>query len=255
MNRYFSYKNQNTMKTTLLFLSLLLASFTANAQFEVRDKSDDTIVTEGQTINFSEAGCDYLDPCNWKFKVTNTSSEAIYMRIFVDNLVGTDGSDFQLCFANSCYNNIALNGGYPSTAAMIAPGSTNSAGNNFWNQNATNTTTPMSWAFRFQAFNVSGTEIGTPLSVTYNFDPSLSIDESALSTLEVYPTNAKNELNVNSSENLSADFYDLLGRSVKQVNIVSGGDTINISDLSAQPYIIRFKNEEGESITKKIVKQ
>lgn len=236
-------------------MGLILASFAANAQFEVRDKSDDSLVTEGQTINFSDAGCSYNDPCNWKFKVTNTSSEAIYMRIFVDNLTGTDGSDFQLCFAGVCLNSVTLNSGYPNTAAMIAPGATNSAGNNFWNQNDSATTTPMSWTFRFQAFNAGGTEIGTPLNVTYNFDPSLSVDESSLSTLEIYPTNAKNELSVSSTEDLSADFYDLLGRNVKQVNIVSGGDTIDISDLSAQPYIIRFTNDDGERITKKIVKQ
>ncbi|WP_282030650.1 T9SS type A sorting domain-containing protein [Winogradskyella eximia] len=243
------------MKKTLLFMGLILASFAANAQFEVRDKSDDSIVTEGQTINFSDAGCDYLDPCNWKFKVTNTSSEAIYMRIFVDNLVGTDGSNFQLCFAGVCLNNIALNSGYPSTAAMIAPGTTNSAGNNFWNQNAIDTSTAMSWTFRFQAFDVNGNTLGTPLNVTYNYTPALSIDDSQLSTLDVYPTSVKNELSVNSTEDLTVDFFDLLGRNVKQANIVSGGDKINISDLSAQPYIVRFTNEEGESITKKIVKQ
>lgn len=243
------------MKKTLLFLGLVLAAFSANAQFEVRDKSDDSIVTDGQTISFSEAGCGYSDPCNWKFKVTNTSTENIYMRIFVDNLVGTDGSLFQLCFAGVCLNNVTLNSGYPNTAAMIAPGATNSAGNNFWNQNAPTTTTPMSWSLRFQAFNASGTAIGTPLNVTYNFDPSLSINESSLATLNVYPTNTKNELNVNSNENLTADFYDLLGKNIKQVNIVSGDNTIDISDLSAQPYIIRFTNEEGNSIIKKIVKQ
>ncbi|WP_458628916.1 T9SS type A sorting domain-containing protein [Winogradskyella sp. PC D3.3] len=243
------------MKKTLLFLGLVLAAFSANAQFEVRDKSDDSIVTDGQTISFSEAGCGYSDPCNWKFKVTNTSTENIYMRIFVDNLVGTDGSFFQLCFAGQCYNNVALYGGYPNAAAMIAPGATNSPGNNFWNLNDPTTTTPMSWSLRFQAFNASGTAIGTPLNVTYNFDPSLSINESSLATLNVYPTNTKNELNVNSNENLTANFYNLLGKNVKQANIVSGDNTIDISDLSAQPYIIRFTNEEGESITKKIVKQ
>ena len=236
-------------------MSLFLASFVSYAQFEVRDKSDDSIVTEGQTIDFTEAGCAYADPCNWKFKVTNTSTEDIYVRIFVDELTGTDGSNFQLCFAGVCLNNVSLNSGYPSTPFLIAPGATNSAGNNFWNQNDSSTTTPMSWSFRFQAFNAGGTEIGTPLNVTYNFSPSLSVDDSVFSTLKVYPTDAKNIINVSSNEILSANFYDLLGRSVKQVNLVSGDNAIDISDLSSQPYIIRFTNEEGESITKKIVKK
>tara|TARA_R110002033_G_scaffold165693_2_gene203680 strand:- start:20026 stop:20757 length:732 start_codon:yes stop_codon:yes gene_type:complete len=243
------------MKKKLLFMSLFLISFVSFAQFEVRDKSDDSLLTDGQIVSFSEAGCEYADPCNFKFKVINTSSEDFYMKIFVDNLTGTDGSDFQLCFATVCLNSIELNSGYPSTAALISAGSTNSIGNNFWNQNDSATTTPMSWTFRFQQLDASGNNTGTPLSVTYNFNPSLSIDNSELSSLEVYPTSVKNELNVSSNEDLSVEIYDLLGRSVKQTNIISGGDTIDISDLSAQPYIIRFTNEFGDTITKKIVKK
>ena len=235
-------------------MSLILASFVAHAQFEVKDKSDSSILTEGQVISFSEAGCGYTGACNFKFEVTNTSGADLYMRIFVDNLVGTDGSNFQLCFNGVCLNNVSLNSGYPSSPALIAAGTTNSAGNNFWNQNTAGSPA-MSWTFRFQAFNASGNEIGTPLSVTYNYDSSLSIEDSELSALEVYPTSVKNELNVSSNEDLSAEIYDLLGRSVKQVSITSGGDTIDISDLSAQPYIIRFTNESGDAITKKIVKK
>ena len=73
--------------------------------------------------------------------------------------------------------------------------------------------------------------------------------------LEVYPASVKNELNVSSNEDLSAEIFDLLGRSIKQVNIISGGDTIDLSDLSTQPYILRFTSESGNTITKKIVKK
>ncbi|WP_299119683.1 T9SS type A sorting domain-containing protein [uncultured Winogradskyella sp.] len=241
------------MKKKLLFMSLILASYMSFAQFEVRDKSDDSIVTDGQTISFSEAGCGYSDPCNWKFDVTNTTAEAIYMRIFVDNLTNTDGSNFQLCFAGVCLNNVTLNSGYPNTAAMIGPGATNSAGNNFWNQNDPTTTTPMTWTLRFQAFDAGGTEIGTPLSVTYNFDPSLSIDDSELTSVEIFPTQVKNELNVSSNEDLTAEFYDILGKKVKQVKVASGESTINVSNLSPQLYVIRFSNNTGKTLVRKIV--
>jgi len=244
------------MKKILLFLTLSLFTSASYAQFDLKNYNDDSVITDGQTISFSETGCGYDDDCNWKFKVTNTSAtETLYMRIFVDNMVNSDGSNVQLCFSGVCLFSVTLGNGYPNTAAMIAPSASTGIGNYFWNQNPIGTTTAMSWTLRFQAFDSSGFTIGTPLNVTYNFDPNLSVDDSALSSLEVYPTNVKNELNVNSSENLTADFYDLLGRNVKQANIISGGDTIDISDLSAQPYIIRFTNEEGESITKKIVKQ
>jgi len=234
-------------------MSLILASYVSFAQFEVRDKSDDSIVTDGQTLNFAESGTSSTSPYNWKFKVTNTSGNDIYMRIFVDDMTGSDGSNYQLCFNGVCLNSISLNSGYPSTPALIAAGATNSAGNSFWNQNPSSTTTPMSWTFRFQAFDAGGTEIGTPLSVTYNFDPSLSINDSELTSVDVFPTQVKNELNVSSNEDLTAEFYDILGKRVKQTTVTSGASIIDVSDLSPQLYIIRFRNNSGKTLVKKII--
>ncbi len=241
------------MKKILSLISTLLLAFTSYAQFEVKDKSDNSIVTDGQTLFFSEAGCNYSDPCNWKFSVTNTSTDPIYMRIFVDNMTNTDGSNFQLCFAGVCLNSVTLGSGYPNTPAMIAPGATNSSGNNFWNQNAPTTNTIMSWTFRFQAYNAEGNAIGTPLSITYKFDPELSIEDKEFSSLKVFPTQVKNELNISSNQKLTADFFNVLGKKVKKASINSGESKINISELSPQLYIIRFRNEDGKTITKRII--
>ncbi len=242
------------MKKTLLFICFSIFALTSYAQFEVKDKSDDSIISNGQTIAFSEAGCGFNDPCNWKFSVTNTSSEAIYMRIFIDELTNTDGSNFQLCFAGVCLNSVTLNSGYPTNAAMIGPGVTNGIGNNFWNQNPSTTTTAMSWTMRFQAFDDMGLEIGTPLSVTYSFDPNLSIEEDEFVTsVEVFPTQVKNELNVSSNQKLSAEFYDILGKKVKNVAVAQGESKINVSDLSPQLYIIRFTDEAGKTLIRKII--
>lgn len=244
------------MKKNLLFLTFILASFIASAQFEVRDKSDDSLITNGQEIAFANAGCASTDPCNWKFKITNTSTNDIYMKIYVDNLEGTDGSDFQLCFAGVCLNDVSLGNGYPSSAALIPPGGTNSAGNNMWNQNDPATNTPMSWTFRFQAFDGGGTPIGTPLIITYRFDPNLSIEETETSEVQIYPTTVKNQLNVKSSEDLNVAFYNILGQKVKSAKVMSGTDMIDVSDIAAsQVYIVRFTNEQGESTTKKIIKK
>lgn len=243
------------MKRKLTLIALLLVSYISFAQFEVRKTSTDELITDGQTINFNESGCGYSDPCNWKFKVTNTSGGDIYMRIFVDGMTNTDGSNFQLCFAGVCLNSVTLGSGYPTNAALIPAGATNSAGNNFWNQNPSGTTTAMSWTFRFQAFDaVGGSPIGTPLSVTYNYDPNLSTEsfEQPLS-VDIFPSIATNEVNIISQDQLKVDFYNLLGQNVKKVTIEPGNGTINVSDLAAQPYILRITNNKGEKITKKIV--
>ena len=244
------------MKKIFLILTLSLFTFASYAQFDLKNYNDDSIITDGQNVSFSETGCGYNDDCNWKFKVTNTSAtETLYMRVFVDNMVNSDGSNVQLCLLGSCFYNVTLGNGYPTTASAIAPGASTGIGNYFWNQNPTGSATAMSWTLRFQAFDSDGREEGTPLNVTYNFNPSLSVEESEISNVEVYPTSVKNELNISSNEDLSAEFFDLLGRSIKQVNIISGGDTIDLSDLSAQPYILRFTDESGNTITKKIVKK
>lgn len=247
------------MKRKLLLLSLVLVSYLSNAQFQVKDKSDNSVITDGQTFTFSEAGCGYTGDCNFKFKITNTSTEDIYVRVFVDNLTNTDGSNFQLCILGTCLNEVTLNSGYPSTYTIsnkIEAGITNdSSGNYFWNQNPAGTTTAMSWTFRFQAYNMSQSEIGTPLTMTYNYNPALSIDDSDLVNVSVYPTSVKNELNVISNNDLTADFYTILGKRVKQVNVKSGDSKIDISDLSSQLYIVRFTNNEGKQALKKIVKK
>lgn len=242
------------MHKKLLLIGLMFTSVIAFAQFEVRTTSTDELVADGQTISFSESGSSSSEDYNWKFKVTNTSDQDIYMRIFVDNLTNTDGSNFQLCFAGVCLFSVNQGTGYPSTAALIEPGQTNVAGNSLWNQHPSGTSTPMSWTFRYQAFDaVGGNEIGSPVTITYNYEPNLSIDESELSSVKVFPTQVENELNISSNEELTAEFYTILGKKVKQNVVASGESTIDVSGLSSQLYIVRFTNKAGKTLVKKIV--
>ena len=241
------------MKKKLLLMGLILTSFIGQAQFDVINNRSNTIVSDGETFTFTEASCAYSEPCAWKFGVENTSSENIYVKIFVDALTNTDGSNFQICFADVCLSSIALNGAYPSTAALIAPGTTNSAGNSFWNLNSASTSTPMDWTMRFQAFDAADNEIGFPVSVTYSYAPNLSIEDSELSSIKVFPTHVKNTLNISSDKELKAEFYNILGQRVKETTLASGDSTINVSALSPELYIIRFTTKTGETLVRKIV--
>ena len=241
------------MKKKLLLMGLILTAFIGQAQFDVINSRNNSIVPDGASFTFTEAGCESNEGCYWGFGVTNTSSQDIYMKIIVDNMTNSDGSNFQICFAEVCLNNVTLNGAYPSTAALIAPGATNSNNNSFWNQNDPSTTTPMDWTMRFQAFDAADNEIGTPVSVTYSYAPNLSIEDSELSSIRVFPTHVKNTLNISSNEDLKAEFYNILGKRVKQTKVASGDSTIDVSTLSPQLYIIRFTNKTGKTLVKKIV--
>ena len=242
------------MKKYLLFTTLFLLVITfSHSQFEVREYNTDALITDGQELVFTEAGRDYADPRNWKFKVTNTSASEISMRIVVDEMVNNDGSAFQLCFAGVCLNSISQGSAYPSNAATIAAGATNAAGNNFWNLFPSDTSTDMSWTFRFQAYDNEDREVGTPISVTYSYQSSLSVEDNTFESLELYPTITSNTLIVNSQENLSAVVYNLLGKQVKTFKFTPGKTTVNLSNLPSQPYLIRFTNQENQSIVKKII--
>jgi hypothetical protein len=239
----------------LLLLSLVLTAFFSHAQFDVIYLSDNSIVTDGQNFTFADSSCAYDDPCNLKFAVTNTSAQDIYVRIIVDSIVNNTGSNFQLCFASICLNNISVNGAYPATAALIPVGATNATGNSMWNLNPPRTTTAMSWTFRFQAFDASDSEVGTPVSMTYNYQPSLNTEISEISSLNVFPTKVQNELNITVDENVSATFYDLAGRVVKEIDVLPGNQKTDVSDLSPQIYVVRFKNSQGLKSIVKIVKE
>jgi hypothetical protein len=239
----------------LLSLTLILTTYFSHAQFDVIYLSDNSIVTDGQNYTFADSSCAYADPCNFKFAVANTSAQDIYVRIVVDGIVNNTGANFQLCFASICLSNISLNAAYPSTAAFIPVGTTNDMGNSMWNLNPPRTTTPMSWTFRFQAFDASDNEVGTPTSMTYNYQPTLSSEVSEISSLKVFPTNVQNELNISVDENVSAVFYDLSGRVVKEIRVLPGNQKTDVSDLSAQIYVVRFKNSQGLKSVVKIVKE
>jgi hypothetical protein len=239
----------------LLLLTLILTTYFSQAQFDVIHLSDNSIITDGQNFNFADSSCDYADPCNLKFAVTNTSTQDIYVRIIVDGIVNNTGANFQLCFASICLSNISINGAYPATAALIPVGTSNDVGNSMWNLNPPRTVTPMSWTFRFQAFDTSDNEVGTPKSMTYNYQPTLSSEVSEISSLNVFPTKVQNELNISVDENVSATFYDLSGRVVKEIQVLSGNQKADISDLSAQIYVVRFKNSQGLKSIVKIVKE
>lgn len=243
------------MKKTLLLICITFFTFASYGQFELRNYDDETQVFNGETLNYSDTGCGYNDSCNWRFKIVNTSdTETLNLRIFVDNMVNTDGSNVQLCFSGQCLNSVNQGTGYPTTGpASIAPSGSTGPGNYFWNLHPSGTTQPMSWTLRFQALDGLGLPTGTPITVTYNFNPNLSIDDSEFTSVEIFPTQVKDELTVTTNQELKAEFYDILGKKVKDINVASGESKINVSDLSPQLYIIRFSNNSGKTLIKKIV--
>lgn len=47
--------------------------------------------------------------------------------------------------------------------------------------------------------------------------------------------------------------YNMLGQEVKSASLASGLNTFDVSDLSAQVYLLRFYNAQGETKTQKVI--
>lgn len=238
------------MKKILLLACLLMVSITMNAQFTVEDDNGDPVV-EGDmvvygTTTYPEASFDYF--------VNNTSTtDDINMRIEFVSAVNADGSMMELCFGE-CYTSIVIGESYPvGLDVVVPPGGQTGLGNHFYNADPGNGTDMLDYVFRFFQVDSAGNEIGTSLTMSYRYDPSLGVDDVNQLDFSIDATVVNNELRVNTNEILDITIYDLQGRAVQHQSLHMGQQTINVSHLSSQLYIVQFTNDYGVSESVKIV--
>jgi len=240
-----------TMKHTLLFLMLVMASFSLSAQYIVQDL-DGNPIEDGDVISFGTV----LAPDAFiKFKVTNQGATAINTRIEFVSASNADGSQFELCYG-LCYTGLTIGESYPpgSDFIVIEPGMSTGQGNHFYNADAGDGTQIIDYVFRFYETDGSGTDIGNSLTFTYRYDPVLGVNDNQLK-IAVASTVISGELAIDVQEDLALAVYDLNGRVVKNIQLEAGQRSINMSDLSAQMYMLHFTNNKGVSqVTKVIVK-
>lgn len=239
------------MKKKLLLFSLLLAVVTMNAQFTLED-SEGTLISDGTVIEFGVLG--YPD-ANWDFYVNNTSAtDEIYMKILFESAILADGSLMELCFG-LCWTGITIGNLYPPNDEFvgIAPGEQTGLGNHLVNSEAGNGTDVVDYVFKYYQIDGSGTEIGTPLRITYRYNPLLGVEDFNALGVSILSTVIQNEMVVDSPEDLDLKIYDLQGRLVKNQKLNAGQQSINMSDLNAQVYIVRFNNVHGLSKTFKVI--
>ncbi len=244
------------MKLKLLLFGVIGCVAIANAQYTVTDRSGD-VLNEGDVIEFGTL--EYPD-ASYEFFVTNDNpSEEIYTRVeFVSENNATREFE-QLCYG-LCYNDLVPSESVPPAgddALVIAVGETTPMGNHFWSDDPGNGVDNVEFVFSFRQYeDAAGTiEIGTPLTFTYRYNPTLGVNNNSKLNLSIQSNIVNNELVLNVNEPISMLVYDLQGRVVKQGRFEIGRQTINMSDLSAQTYILQFQNEKGATQTTKIIVQ
>ena len=245
------------MKLKLLFLTIMGSVAIANAQYTVRDINGNQL-NNGEVLEFGVYG--YGTTANYEFFVTNDNpTDVIYTRIEFVSAVNATGEFFELCYALQCYTNLSVGFTIPDAPQVfpIAVGETTGEGNHFLNADPGNGTDILDYVFAFHQYEADGvTEIGAPLTFTYRYNPNvLGVNENGKVNMTIQSTVVSNELVLNLNEPVGMKVYDLQGRVVKQARFETGRQTVNMSDLSSQTYILQFNNERGATQTTKILVQ
>lgn len=82
-----------------------------------------------------------------------------------------------------------------------------------------------------------------------------SVENNKILGFSMYPNPADNELTISARENISnADVFNVLGRKVKSFAINSAKKTLDISDLSAGIYLVKYESA-GKTGTAKFIKK
>lgn len=242
------------MKLKLLFLTILGSVALANAQYTVKDIAG-TELNDGDVLVFDEY--DYGSTGNYDFFVTNDNpSDIIYTRIEFVSAVNATGEHFELCYALQCYTGLSVGETLPPEPEVfpIAVGETTGPGNHFLNLEPGNGSDILDFVFAFHQYEADGvTEIGTPLTFTYRYNPTLGVNDNSKVNLTILSTVITNELVLDVNEPVSMMVYDLQGRVVKQARFETGRQTVNMSNLTSQAYILQFNNEKGATQTSKII--
>ncbi len=242
------------MKIKLLFLAIIGSVAIANAQYTVTDDNGN-VLRDGDILEYGTYG--YNTGANYDFFVANDNpTETIYSRLEFVSATNADGSLFEICYAGQCYTGIEVGFTAPPVPGVlpIAVGESTGEGNHILNGDPGDGAYVIDYVCAFHQYEADGvTEIGTPLTFTYRFNPTLGVKDNSKVNLTVQSTVITNELVLNVNEPISMTVYDLQGRVVKQARFETGRQTVNMSGLSSQAYIVQFSNEKGATQTTRII--
>jgi len=241
----------------ILILALFISQFSFAQEITMTRPSDGSPIVNGTVLASSVSG----DASEIKFKVKNTGTITTNVWARCQSLINNDGSNFQFCFGQECIGEVSQGGVYPSVALTLAPNAANGNFDHFLNNNTGSEAFPMDFVFNFFQTNQAtqgGAEVGNSITVTYRFDPNLSIDDVNQlqnSGVIIKSTIVDNELTLDVLKASVMSIYDLNGKIVVNSNLDYGIQSIDVSNLSSGIYLVNFTNSEGKSSNKKIVKK
>ena len=240
------------MKNTIFVIAIFLITFATLAQNPYTVKDHDGLeITEGMVVTLNNFG---VPNGSFDYFVTNDSDEDIYMRIEFVSAVNADGSGFELCF-DQCFIDLVIGQSIPPAPnfVTIPAGQTTPSGNHFAATLESNEV--QDYNFRFYLTDSEGTDIGNDLNFTYRYDPILGSNDFRELGVSITSTVIFNNMEVYAMEDMNMVIYNLQGQLINSQILSTGNHTINMSYLSPQMYIVKFKTTAGISKTMKILKK
>lgn len=242
------------MKKIIATFSLIAFSLIINAQM--------TVVTyEGVQINDGDIfAFNTTNPSSASiyFYINNNSNEPINVKIKCEEILNTNGENFEFCFSELCILSVEEGVTYPDSDenpyVVIPPGGTNPEFDHFLNLNTGSGTFPLDYVFRFFQVDANQNEIGESITFTYRYDPNLSTDDFENSLgVALQNTIATDFLSVRSMNPLNYEIFNINGQLISFNSIGSGVNNVNVSNLNNGVYFIRFADENGSTTTMKFV--
>ena len=239
----------------ILFLFFSLSVSTIYAQIAL-SRHNGSPITDGQVVGFNTIA---YPAALMNFYVRNLSvTSSTNVKVTCQALLNNDGTGFELCFGNECLSSVEQGETYPSTPVVLAPNGVNGNFDHLLNTTAGSGIYPKDYTFRFYQINGNGVEVSNSITMTYRFDPNLSVDDVYQlenSGVIVKSTLIKNELLLDVLNKSQMTIYDINGKLVNATKLAYGMQAIDVSNLSSGVFILKFTSEGGNVTTKKIIKQ
>lgn len=245
------------MKKSISILLILLNIQLIFSQFTLKRQSDNSLISDGDIITFNEVG---YPAGNMYIDIYNDNSSPIFMKAQCTGLSNTDGSNFQFCIEGTCQNSVYVGLYTPTNPFQIAANGKNGNYDGFLNANpGDGVNYPCDYIFRFLQTDASGNVIGTPVSMTYRYQPTLSensFDKLQNFGIKLYNTIIDNNLKLTTTkENLELNIFDLTGKQVLAKKILNGSNAISLSFLPKGVYQLIFINKNNQKLATKIIKR
>lgn len=245
------------MKKSISILLILLNIQLIFSQFTLKRQSDNSLISDGDVITFNEVG---YPGGNMYIDIYNDNSSPIFMKAQCTGLTNTDGSNFQFCIEGTCQNSVYVGLYTPTNPFQIAANGKNGNYDGFLNANpGDGVNYPCDYIFRFLQTDASGNVIGTPVSMTYRYQPTLSensFDKLQNFGIKLYNTIIDNNLELTiTKENLELNIFDLTGKQVLAKKILNGSNAISLSFLPKGVYQLIFINKNNQKLATKIIKR